>query len=493
MSASNSAQVQLGGRVSYDSVPSGPDGALDYESTVAKPVRGAVLEVISPDTGNLVTSSTTDDAGRYSVAVPSGAQVIVRVRAQATHAGADGQWDMSVRDNTQGDSIYSMESPAFTTGAQVPTRDLHAPSGWGKTTYDTARVAAPFAVLDAIYSATKKVLGVAPGSDFPPLRVYWSTENAPAVGLVSLGQIGTTSFTRDGNGIAAIYLLGKENVDTDEYDVSVIAHEWGHYYQSAFSRDDSPGGPHSVDDRLDMRLAFSEGWGNAWSGIATGRDRYTDSLGPAQSMATVLSLVDGGATPGWFSETSVHSVIWRLYIQYGLGPIHRAFVEGLRQTPALVTIHAFAAAFAAASPSSQSELSSALVSQGISGATNSAWAEFESNSGGISGTLPLYRAASLGVPTTACVSDAAGEPNKMGNYVYLRYAIPASRGYRASVSGPSGTDPDIGIFTRAGQIASAIGYGNTEALSANLAPGEVVLALNDANGAGANCFQVVLE
>ena len=74
-------------------------------------------------------------------------------------------------------------------------------------------------------------------------------------------------------------MLGKENVDTDEYDASVIAHEWGHYYQSAFSRDDSPGGAHSGGDRLDRRVAFSEGWGNAWSGIALARSNYTDSSG----------------------------------------------------------------------------------------------------------------------------------------------------------------------------------------------------------------------
>ena len=62
-------------------------------------------------------------------------------------------------------------------------------------------------------------------------------------------------------------ILGDAGVDTDEYDESVIVHEWGHYlpdrsYRATTVLADRHGG----GDLLDMRVAFSEGWANAYSG-----------------------------------------------------------------------------------------------------------------------------------------------------------------------------------------------------------------------------------
>ncbi|MEZ5459313.1 MAG: hypothetical protein R3E65_08385 [Steroidobacteraceae bacterium] len=51
------------------------------------------------------------------------------------------------------------------------------------------------------------------------------------------GEIGTTFFTPGTPD--RIFVLGRADIDTDEFDQHVIAHEWGHYYQDNFSRDDS--------------------------------------------------------------------------------------------------------------------------------------------------------------------------------------------------------------------------------------------------------------
>ena len=72
-------------------------------------------------------------------------------------------------------------------------------------------------------------------------------------------------------------MLGKENVDTDEYDEHVLTHEFQHYLQNLTSRDDTMGGPHSLGEKLDMRLAFSEGYANAFSGMSLGDPVYRDS------------------------------------------------------------------------------------------------------------------------------------------------------------------------------------------------------------------------
>ena len=64
-------------------------------------------------------------------------------------------------------------------------------------------------------------------------------------------------------------VLGEEDVDTDEYDRDILAHEWAHYFEDRVARTDSIAGGHSPADLLDLRVAFSEGWGNSFAAMAT--------------------------------------------------------------------------------------------------------------------------------------------------------------------------------------------------------------------------------
>lgn len=213
--------VTLSGKATYDSVPNN-SGPLVYSATTAKPVRGALVEVLDA-LSNQIAVTATDANGNYSVSVPANATIVVRVRAQIQTAA----WDVSVRDNTSANTpLYSMQSAAFTTGSGATTRDLRADSGWGGSSYTGRRVSAPFAVLDTVYTSMQKVLSVAPATSFPPLKVFWSPNNVPTSGSLALGQIGSTFFTNRSTG-REIYVLGKEDVDTDEFDAPVIAHEWG--------------------------------------------------------------------------------------------------------------------------------------------------------------------------------------------------------------------------------------------------------------------------
>ncbi|MNK45173.1 hypothetical protein D3C87_639250 [compost metagenome] len=370
------------------------------------------------------------------------------------------------------------------------TRDLRADSGWGGSGYSGTRVAAPFAVLDTIYTSMQKVLSVAPASAFPVLKVFWSADNAPSTSInLATGQIGTTFFFNNGSSGRQIYVLGKENVDTDEFDAPVIAHEWGHYYQSAFSRDDSMGGEHDGTDRLDRRLAFSEGWGNAWSGIALNRSNYVDSTGAQQGDGGRLDLSVGPPTgnPGWFRELSVQAILWNLNRQAGFKPIHDTLTGFQFRSGAPVTsIHAFAAAFNATSPGNASALNSLLTAQGIT--SSDAFGTGESNDGGVPRALPMYGALTVGpAPSSACVSNAAGTGNKHGSIAYLRFTAPANRDYQVTVGGA--TLPDFDVF-RGGEIARS---GNRVSLSA----GEYVLAVRDAamtsSSASPLCLSVLVQ
>ncbi len=89
--------------------------------------------------------------------------------------------------------------------------------------------------------------------------------NVPTAGDESSGQIITSNYDGERN----LWILGDENGDTDEFDDHIIIHEWAHYFEDQFSRADNIGGSHSLGDALDIRVAFGEGWGNAFSGIAT--------------------------------------------------------------------------------------------------------------------------------------------------------------------------------------------------------------------------------
>jgi len=490
--AGSGAQATLTGKVSYAAVPN-PAGPLDYAASADRPVRRALVEVLDAATDTVITATQTDDAGRYSAPLTAGRMVTVRVRAQSGGAPPGASWDLSVRDNTRGGAIHAIESPAFPVVAGAVTRDLHAASGWVNGRYAEERAAAPFAILDALRASFDAVLAVAPDTVFPPLRVYWSVNNVPAYGDPALGQIGTTSFTRDPSG-ALIYVLGKENVDTDEYDASVITHEWGHYYQDAFSRDDSPGGSHATGDRLDARLAFSEGWGNAWSGIALGRANYTDAVGTAQAGGINLDLSSGPtAARGWFREASIHSIFWQLNARAGFRPIHDVMTGPLHSGAALTDIHSFSAGLFAQAPAAGAALSELLIGQDISAAANDPFGQSETNNGGMASALPLYRAAAVGASVPACVSNAFGSYNKLGSFVYLRLEVPATRSYTIRIDGPATADPDVSVYSGR-LITRSEGYGTSETANVTLPAGTAVLAINDANSASAStCFSVSIN
>lgn len=484
--------VALSGTATYESVPN-PSGRLVYADTTVKPVRAAFVEVLDATSGNQLATTATDDNGAYSVNVQGNTNVIVRVRAQLTRTGSLPSWDVTVRDNTQSSAIYSMQSSVFSTGSAALTRDLRAPSGWGGSSYTGQRVSGPFAIMDTVYTAMQKVMTAAPATAFPSLKVFWSVNNTNAGGSIAQGQIGTTFFVGRSSG-AEIYVLGKEDVDTDEFDAPVIAHEWGHYYQASFSRDDSTGGSHSTTERVDRRLAFSEGWGNGWSGIALGRSNYVDSGGPGQAQGGNLDLTRGPTTnPGWFRESSIQSIFWNLNQQAGFKPIHDTMTSALFRGGAPVTsIHPFTAAFNVVASGNASALSTLLAGQSISTASNDAYGVQETNNGGsptVSYVLPMYTQATVGTGTSACVTNAEDPQrngNKLGSFSYLRFTAPTSRSYQFGITPPAGASPNFVIY-RGGVVSR-----NTN--SVNLSAGDYVLVVNDVNNSGANtCFGVLIQ
>ncbi len=518
--------VTVQGNVTYQRIGQLNTGALDYSSISNLPVRGATVELLSGTT--VLASLPTSDTGQYVfTTAPGSTTLAIRVRTELKQVSGVAQWDVTVRDNTNSNALYVMQSTNFNSGLGH-TQNLLAASGWGGSSYTSARVAGPFAILDTIYESQKKILSVQPNAQFPLLKVFWSlNNNTTGNGQISDGDIGTSFFVELASaGVISerqLYILGQANDDTDEYDSSVVAHEWGHYYQSAFSRDDSTGGRHGGgDDRLDRRIAFSEGWGNAWSGIVLSKSNYSDSSGTGQNSGFVLPLNSGyatgsGGSKGWFREQSIQYILWSLSNQTGFQSVHQTLSgNAFRTGTALSDIHSFSAAYRSlASVSQTAALNSLLTSESIS-STSDAFGSNESNDGGNTATLPYYRQiTALGNPVTLSstqtlcgtadyvdivnsTSGADADRNKLGLFVYLRLTLPTTAIRTITISGTpaAGVDTDFELYRADQKIYTAqVGLDQTETRSDSLIAGDYVLVIFDYNKAspGNTCYTVTIQ
>jgi len=495
---------QLQGTVQFESISTLPGGGLDYSNVTRKPARRVRFD-LRDSSGKVIASGITDAQGGYSVQAPAGA--VVTLGVYAALSGSDGNTTAEVLDNTAGNALLGGKTSPFTIGSNSVSRmDVLLLSGWkldfltNKPSVTGDRVAAPFAILDTIYQSQDKMLAAAPDLKFPLLAVLWSVKNTQSTTTsMATGQVGPTSFNMDDHGRPFIVLHGKADVDTDEYDGSVIAHEWGHFFQQTFSRSDSPGGSHASGDLLDRNLAFSEGWSTAWSGVTLGSESYTDSYGNAQAASVTMSL----ATPpsvqrGWFNEASVAHVLWKLNKAAGLSPIVQALRGPFRSVVASTGIHAFQASLRTVAPAASLLMAPLLESQLIS-STADAWGLGETNNGGSAVALPMVHALVAGQPTTdVCVSSAL-DPNRVGNKLgsraYLRFSIPAAGNYQVDLQGPAGSDPDWAITNANGiQHRSVAETPSADTATVALTAGDYLMAVNEHKPlAVPTCFTVKIQ
>lgn len=501
--------ITVSGIARYESVPNlrSSNGRLDYTAITAKPIRGATVELVqgtAASPGAVVATTQTDATGAYSFTMSSAVQVFVRVRAEYKRTGpSGGTWNFAVRDNTSGNAMYALDSASFTPATGVNTRDVTAGSGWGGSSYTGTRAAGPFSVLDVAYAATNKVLSASPNAVFQPLNMYWSVNNVPAGGNLAGGLIGTSFFQRQGSNFS-LYLLGAANNDSDEYDTSVVAHEYGHYFQSAFARDDSLGGQHGSGDLLDMRVAFSEGWGNGWAGMVTGDPRYADSFGAGQASGFILD-VSGTArdsAPGWYSETSVQHLFWTWHqnASIGFAPIFNVLTGSMLTDSGLTSIFGFASRLKEAVPAQASTITANLAGRSINGTDS--FGAGETNSGGIAQALPVYKTLNVGTTTNVCLTDAGGAYNKLGGQAYLRFSTTGAHTITVAQTSTTGgnADPDLTLLrsdgtksvfesdTGTSETTGAVTYGS----------GNHVLVVYDwkfsqGQTSGQRCFDVTLN
>jgi hypothetical protein len=519
MCAPPSASITISGLARFESVPTDPaTGKLLYSNAVTKPVRGASVQVVSAVGGIVLATGTTSSTGTYSLSIPAPQPVFMRVRAEMKKtAGPGGTWDFTVRDNTQGDALYALDTATFTPTIGANTLNLLAGSGWGGAGYTGARSAGALAILDVVYDASQKVLAASPNVAFPPLQLMWSVNNRPTGGDRAAGLIGTSHFSSSTSAGRRIYILGAADSDTDEYDRPVVAHEFGHYLQEAFARDDSIGGSHSGGDLLDMRVAFSEGWGNAWAGMALNTQYYTDSSGVGQGSGFRVDLAARPASKnGWYNERSVQYLMYQWHANPAIGftPIFNVLASMPVTLPAIgavSSIHSFAHYLKLQVPGQIAAINSLLNLEQIT--VTNALGTGETNSGGNADALPVYRAhsAPLGQTQNYCLNDDSSalggyEPNKLGANLFIRFTLAASgtRSINVVSTNAVAADPDFTLYRTDGAKIDFEASGGVSESTGNisLAAGTHLIVLEDyaltrgedsADNNGRRCFNVTIN
>jgi len=463
-------RVTVSGTVQYELVPPAVNcNGLNFNGTVARPIRGATVQLINA-AGSVIDSTVSSDSGAYSFAnVNANTMVRLRVRAELKRQGTP-SWDVEIRDNVVVDPndpnppplgnrpLYTLDGTNFDTGSSNVTRNLTAATGWGTNSYTAARAAAPFAILDTIYSGIQFVLTADAAATFAPLDAFWSIDNTSTEsGDIDSGALGTSFYTSDPepDGIAnpSLFLLGDESDDTEEFDDHVILHEWGHYFDDNFSRSDSLGGHHALGERIDARLAFGEGWATAFAAMALDNPVYCDT-GPAGSNAGFDFNVEsvGAGVQGWFNEFSVVTMIYDLWDtnddgsdsgSIGFAPIYNTMTGPQVFTDAFTTVFTFAAELRASlTPADQTFLDSQLDRELITSTGLDIWGSSEVNdAGGRLDVLPVFTDIEPdGTPLRICSNahsdrrlDIDGNRERYGNklseYRYLRLTVPTQSSY----------------------------------------------------------------
>ena len=544
------AVVNISGKVQYEFVPPNANcNGLNLNAPQTRPIRAATVQLIDDATGDVLDSKVATDNGDYAFNnVAGNLDVRLRVRAELKRGGAP-SWDVEIRDNvdTSGSPpplgsrpLYVIDSATFNTGGADLTRDLIATTGWNGSSYTGTRAAAPFAILDAIYSGMQLVLTADATANFGPMDAFWSVNNTlTSPTNIDAGELPTSFYRGD---IDSLFLLGDANTDTEEFDDHVSLHEWGHYFEDVFSRSDSIGGPHSGGQSIDARLAFGEGWATALAAMALNEPQYCDTGAAGTSSGFGIDTENFNFGPqGWFNEMSVATFLYDLWdtavdetdtgsIEFG--PIFATMTGPQSSTNAFTTLFSFASELRPMLNTAQRTfVDSQLARENIDTTGIDIWGSSQDNivtsPNQARDVLPLYTTLPTdGTVINICANsdyDSRRDGNKLAEYRYLRFTTTSAASYTVTIATTTPTpptndppptppdeirdqsDPDMFIYRR-GQIV-AIGNGpdaNSEVFTTQVLPADTYVAdlqewrYEDVDGASSDfpqqiCFDVSMS
>ncbi len=301
---------RLLGRVRFMDRPYDAEGFLDPVPAAA---RGVEVEVVDAEDGSVLAHGPTDDEGSYDLTFEvdgdAGARQVY-LRALALRATPDGRVEVRV---PRTGALHAVRSPGdLDVGAgDVAVVNVLASEEDGGGAFNAVDVVATG------YDLRRRILGEALGG---ALTVEWLPGRA---------------FPCSSCYVAGVISLGGRDDDPDEYDDSVIAHEFAHFVADLNGRDDSPGGYHDGTPAWPP-LAWSEGYATFFGQWALADRVYFDSFewGVGVDDVEVFDTPDAfgtldGAPTGWVSESLVTAILWDL-ADGGAGEAADAVAQGDR-------------------------------------------------------------------------------------------------------------------------------------------------------------------
>jgi hypothetical protein len=514
------SKVTVAGIVSFEfALPNLNCRGLNLDNPELRPIRGVTVQLINMLNNNILGITTSSSDGSYSFSnIDASLDVRIRVRAELKSNGP-AAWDVEVRDNVdisqnppplESRPLYVVDFPQFNTGVTNVVNDpFIATTGWGGNTYTGPRMAAPFAILDAIMDGMEMITAVDPTATFGPLDAFWSVNNKLVGSSTNLeseianGELSTSFYTTDPEGDRirnpSLFLLGDSDTDTEEFDDHVSMHEWGHYFEDNFSRSDSIGGSHSIGQTLDPRLAFGEGFATALAAIALENPQYCDTSAPMESNGFRLDTEnEDRGNQGYYNEMSVATLLYDLWDtandgtddgSIGFGPIYDVMTGPQATTAAFTSLFSFATALRnTVQAADLAFVDSQLIRENLDLAALNIYGDGQTTvptltpaGDPVRDILPVYSVLPTdGTLINVCTNsdfDSGRDGNKMSEHRFLKFTTTGTSTYNVSVTAnpapPSTTgapdpndptlprdysDPDVFIWLN-GQL---VAFGNSE-------------------------------
>lgn len=362
--------LTISGTASYEDRPFDITGFTG--ETEQKPIRGAIIEVIAIKGFQTLATAATGIDGMFTIPnvnnTTGNAGLYLRVLAKTD---PNNPTKVEIRNNlSEGDLLSTISSAIDDSNGNGNTFDKDVAAM-------VSGIGGAFNILDIFSTASELIQqsgACTPAVDpcVPPLlTAYWEPGSAEG------------TYYNDDPEVDAIFILGggDSEGDHDEYDDSVIAHEYGHFIVHHFSKDDSPGGEHFItDNSQDIRLSWSEGWGNFFSSAVRNSPVYLDtstggsfsfnledySTSPAPStlksvaIYTTSEIAVTGVLWDLFDDPSTLLSIFEQHDQIGLGfePIWQTVLSFSDTTPA--AMESFWLQFASLYPGSAAGLQSIM-------------------------------------------------------------------------------------------------------------------------------------
>jgi hypothetical protein len=242
---------------------------------VSASIPFAEIEVTNGN-GDIVQCSNTDASGNFSFQVGKN---LGGLRIKVLSRAFNSKLKASVLEETNLNQPYYIEATFESGNDSVSGVNIVARA---RQSESAKMEGGAFHILASLYKANEYVRIQTADSTWvaEKVSVFWKAGFNPYSYFGYPNNL--LSFYKPGE--RKLFILGGKDgnmstADTDQFDTSVILHEYGHFLEDVYGKTDSPGGYHNGDAVIDPRLAWSEGFANFFQAAALGTNYYLDTAG----------------------------------------------------------------------------------------------------------------------------------------------------------------------------------------------------------------------